>query len=197
MTASNAARHTLHRSGPRAGQGGFTLLEVLASMVIGGALLGALVPAIFEITRVTSLNTTSITAAVQVESAARWLAKDGQGAQNTNLVDGAPAVNTVTLSWTDYTSWGTSFANPGQFTTHSITYSLSGTNLRRSLDGNTRTVASDVTSILFSRSGRVMTIAVTAAPPGLLPFAHQRTYNVTLRSLAPADNGVGPLHYYP
>lgn len=86
----------------------------------------------------------------------QWLSRDIIQAQNSDLVDGAAGVSSATFTWTDYFGGGQ--------TKHSLAYSLSGTNLQRTLDGVTSTVGRKIKQVSFARTSDSVTVIVTASP---------------------------------
>lgn len=152
------------------GQKGITLVEVLVATAITGLIAGALGAAIHQFITTSERGNQKLTALNDVRNAGRWLTLDGRRAQSTNLVDGAPAVGSVTLSWT----------TEGQV--HTTTYSLSGPELKRDLNGTVTTVARHVSTAGFSLAGQLFTATLTSTPEGRSPVSEQATYKVWLRA---------------
>lgn len=177
----------------RSRQKGFTMIELLATMAISGLLLSILVSAMFNINHTTRLNTTMITAATEIENAARQINIDLQIGQTTNLAEGVPS-NSLTISWTDWTDWsgGSGYAIPSDFNhNHTISYSLVGDEIRRSYDSGSPTkVARHINSVVFSRTGGVVTVTLTSASEGVDWPSRQGTYAVALRPISSS-----PLYY--
>ena len=78
-----------------------------------------------------------------------WLAVDVRMAKGTDLADLAPAVSSVTFTWTD------EFNNSAA--PHTSSYALVGNRLVRTYDGSAHTVARRVLSVEFSRSDKTVT----------------------------------------
>jgi hypothetical protein len=87
-----------------------------------------------------------------LQSSAGWVAKDVVNTTAISLVDAAPAVDTVTLGWTDLAS-----------AAHTAVYALSGTDLVRTYDGVDLVIARGVTVADFSLSGQLVTLSMTLA----------------------------------
>ena len=103
-----------------------------------------------------------------------WLSRDIQMAKTTTLVDEAlPVSAPVTLSWTD--EFG------GTTTSHSATYDLVGTDIRRTYDGATHTVGRNVTSVTFSLQGRLITVDLTSTDDKWADVSKQFTHYFYLR----------------
>lgn len=149
------------------------MVELLVTTAIAGMLLSTLAPTIFQFISTTTEGNTSLTATQDVQNAVRWISHDGQMAQSTDLMDGAPPVSSLTLSWTEWQGYET--------VAHSSRYFLIDDDLQRDYDGNVITVARYVSDVQFSLDGRVLTVKVTSAPRGNLQRAEQRTWRVSLR----------------
>jgi prepilin-type N-terminal cleavage/methylation domain-containing protein len=166
-----------------AGQRGFTLIEILVVMAVGSMMMMGLVIATFQAFGSTKANRTEITALDNVRSAAYWITQDIKKAGATNLTDGGPAANSLNLTWTLWYDVNGNLIPGGE--NHSVAYALSGTELRRNLDGSVRPVAKYVTSISFSQqasgTGHMVTITITASPEGKPETAQSRTYDVYLQ----------------
>ena len=147
-------------------QSGFTIVDILIATAIVSLLVGPLLALVSASIRIPAQDTASLRTSHSMQSGASSLSKDLQMAAATDLVDAAPPVSSVTLSWTDeYNSTGTY---------HSTTYSLSGTDLRRNYDGTITTVARSISDIDFSINSKVVTVAVTSG-------GKQLTYTFALR----------------
>jgi hypothetical protein len=122
-------------------------------MTIAALIAGAAGVALFQILDTTSLNNDRFTALHEVDNAHYWVGKDARAAQTTNLADGGPAVNSMTLSWVD-----------GSGVPHSSSYALVGSDLRRNYDGAVLSLARNLSSIQFSRSSQLITVSVVSSP---------------------------------
>lgn len=166
-------------------QKGFTLLEILVVLAVGGILLASVVTAIFQTVRVTAQSTTQIAALEDIKNAAYHLSKDVRMAATTDLEDGADPVSSLTLDWT---SW---YDSNGQLSSvnRQAEYTLSGKKLLRAYDPNTALVGDEATatvgkfisSIEFSRQGQIIVIAITSSPEGKAETAEQKTFRLYLQ----------------
>ena len=142
-------------------QKGFTLVEVLVVMAVGGVIMMGIVLAIHQVVWGTDRSNSQVVALTNVAHAARSIKKDLIMTQNTDLTDGVPQ-SSVTLTWIDYTS----FASGNETSSHSSSYTLSGTQLQRTYDGTESIVGRNITSIGFTQDGRVINVVITATGPG-------------------------------
>lgn len=162
-------------------QKGFTLVEVLVVMAVGGILMTGIVVGIFQVFWGTSRSTSQVTALTDIDRAALAIKKDLMMTQSTNLADNSPIPqSSVTLTWTDYSGWASTDSN------HSSSYALSGTNLVRTYDGVSSNVSRYITSVGFTRNGGFITVIITATGYG----AQQR--NATLKFSALTRAGAIP-----
>jgi len=151
------------------GQGGATLIELVASMSVVMFIAGAAGMSLYQIRDTSNRNNERFTALHEVDNAHYWVAKDARSALSTDLVDGGPPVAAMTLSWTD-----------GGGGPHSSSYSLSGTQLRRNYDGAVLTVARHLSSMQFSLSGQLITVSLVSSP-GMAENDEARDFYVYLR----------------
>jgi len=161
-------------------QKGFTLIEVLVAMAVGGIVMAGVVLGIFQVSWGSVRSSDHVMALTDVHYAALYIKKDLQMAQSTSLTDGDPVPqSTVTLEWTDYTGWATEETRD-----HSVTYTLSGTELLRTYDGTVSIVGRHITYIGFTRSGTVITCVITATGPGITQQTEtlEFTVNVHMRT---------------
>lgn len=150
-------------------QKGLTLVEVLIATAITGMIAGALVTAFHQFVTTSEHGNQKLRALHDVQNAGHWLTLDEERAEATSLADGAPPAATMTLSWT----------SAGQV--HTSTYSLSGTELKRDLNGTVTTVARHVSTAGFSLAGQLLTATLTSTPEGRSAVSEQATYKVWLR----------------
>ena len=148
---------------------GLTLVELLIAGAITALIGGMLSTAIYQFIMTSERGNEKLEALHDVQNAGYWLTRDGLRAETINLVDGAPPADNLTLTWT----------NEGQ--THTITYSLSGTDLERARSGNITTIAHNVADIEFSIDGMVMTVAMTSTPEGRWGVSEEVTFTIWLR----------------
>ena len=143
-------------------QKGFTLIEIVLALAVGGMVMTAALLSIYQVVWGSARTNDQVAALTDVNFATLWLKKDLQMAQQTNLDEGAPPQSSVHLTWIDSTGWTT--ANESD---HSSNYTLSGTDLIRTYDGTTRVVGRYISDIGFTRSGRVVSVSITATGPGV------------------------------
>ncbi len=124
-------------------QRGFTLIELLVAMAVGGMIMGAVTPAIYQLIWVNGRVNGEAVALVDVQTATHWLTRDLVQAQTTSLDNGAPPVDEVTLNWVDLTVWGTAEGSIPHF----VTYSWVEPQLQRNYDGAVTTVGNYLTSV--------------------------------------------------
>lgn len=153
-------------------QKGFTLLEILLVLVVGGLLLVGVVNAIFQTTTITVERSTQITALEDIREVAAQVSKDIRMAATTNLENG------LTLAWTTWYD-ETGELNPVDYY---ISYTPpSGGELQRNYDGALTTVGSYISDIEFSQEVNIITMAITSSPRGNAETAEQRTYQFYLQ----------------
>jgi prepilin-type N-terminal cleavage/methylation domain-containing protein len=133
-------------------QKGFTLLELLVSTGIMSILIAIIGVGIFQAIALSQKANYRVQALSQTRNAVHWMARDIPMAQSTDLVDGGAPVSDATFTWTDV------FADAQ--TPHALSYALVGGELRRTYDGTTITIGRSVSSIGFSRIGRLVTATV-------------------------------------
>ena len=136
----------------RAGQGGFTLVEMMAVMALVGLTATGVSALFLQETRGTTESKSVVSTSMDIGDAGRWFGRDASMAQSSDLVDGAPPVDQIALTWTDWSQL--------EGTMHQSRYWLSGTELKRDYDGTVTTAARNISSVNFSQAGRVITASV-------------------------------------
>lgn len=161
------------------GQRGFTLIEILVAMAVGGMLLSGLVVAIFQTFGVTLSSSTQITALENIKNAAYWITKDVRMAATTNLADGGNSTNSLILDWTNWYDENGEL-NPVD---HHCEYTVSGTDVVRNYDYGVdiRTVGRYISNIQFSRQGQIIFATITTFLEGKPETAEQMTYHLYLQ----------------
>lgn len=142
-------------------QKGFTLIEIMVVMAVGGMIMAVVLLSIYQVVWGTVRTNDQVVVLTDVNYATLWIKYDLQMAQYTDLTDGVPQ-SSVVLSWIDNTDWA------GDNAAHSANYTLSGTELLRTYDGGTeRVIGRYISSIEFTQDGRVITCKITAIGPGI------------------------------
>ena len=126
-------------------QSGFTLVEVLTGTAILSVIMGTIGAGLFQAFNTQAVIVDDGRAINELRKGLSWFAEDVLMAQSTDLVDAAPATATATLNWTNQYL--------GASDAHSSSYSVVGSDLVRTHDGNSHTVARGVVSVSFTRSG--------------------------------------------
>jgi type II secretory pathway pseudopilin PulG len=145
---------------------GAALIELLITVVIMVSIASLLTTSFSQVSSVRKPWRDELAATKDLRHAGSWLARDAFNAQTTNLVDGNPAVGTVTLNWTD-----------GGGLSHISQYVLTGGQLVRDIDGDQIVVARQVVSVGFSLSGSVITFNLeVAASDGTTKTTSLKTY---------------------
>ncbi len=142
------------------GQKGFTLVELLITVAITGLIVSLLGTAIYQIITVTEYGNDKMIATHELQNAAHWVSLDGQMAST------ASGGNELVLTLPDDSS---------------VTYSVVGTELRRTAGGSQMTLARNITSATFSVENRIITMTITSAPEGRANVNEQGTYKIYLR----------------
>jgi len=127
---------------------GFTLVEVLVGVGILTIVMSTIGTAMFQALGTQKGVVDDGLAINELWKGLSWFAEDVKMAQNTDLVDGAPAVASVTFTWTD------EFNDAG--VSHTSSYALVDDMLVRTYDGNAHTVARRAISAAFSLSNRTV-----------------------------------------
>jgi len=177
-------------------QKGFTLVELLVALAVGGILIWGIVVTIHNVTWGTSRTNSQVVALTDVHQAALRLKKDLQMAQSTDLpLDGStvtlsPGGDTVTLEWTDYTTKFGPDDEPLPPQEYSSGYQLSGSELHRTYDGTTSIVGRNITSVAITwdtrvaEDGRVINVVnvvITATKGEVTPRTETLEFSVYLR----------------
>ena len=131
------------------GQRGLTLVEVLVAVGILTTASGLVGGGVFQVLSVQGPWRAELVATKDLRNAAAWFGGDAANAEATDLLDTAPPVGSVSLSWTD-----------GEGQPHTAYYSVSSGALVRDLDGAQTAVARSVASAQFSLAGRLLTTTI-------------------------------------
>jgi prepilin-type N-terminal cleavage/methylation domain-containing protein len=141
-------------------QSGMTMVELIIAIAITGVIVVFLGVSIYQIVTISEYGNNRLTALHEIQNAAYWLNTDGQGAMS--AVGGSQLMLTLSDNST-------------------VIYSLSGTDLIRSVDGTPLTVARNITGASFSVNDRIITINLTSSPLSRDDVSQQGTYMVYLR----------------
>ena len=144
---------------------GFTLVELIIATAITGLIVSFLGTAIYQIITVTEYGNDRLTAMHELQNAAHWVSLDGQMART------ASGGDELTLTLTDGST---------------VTYTLTGTKLRRRTGGPGMLLAKNVNDINFSVDNRTITMTITVSPEGRDNVIENGTYKVYLR---PVEEG--------
>lgn len=193
----------------RNSQKGFTLVEMLVMMAVGGILLSGVVTAIFQTVNVTAHSSTQITALEDIKIVAHQLSKDIRISSNTTLADPAVGESILGLTWTtwyketdgtedlisygidhycEYTLLGEEGEIQLQYWEWDCDPAVEGEDYCNQenwwesiLPINTTTVGWYISKIEFSREGSIITAAITSSPDGKAETAETRTYHFYVR----------------
>lgn len=160
-------------------QKGFTLIEIMVAMAVGGILLSGLVTAIFLTTGITMRSSTQITALEDIKTVARQLSIDMSSSSNITLADEPQPVNILGLDWT---TW---YDETGNLTRidHYCEYTLlEEGKVQREYwktgeSHDITTIGRYISNIEFSQDGSIVTVTITSSPEGRDETAEQMTYD--------------------
>ena len=141
-------------------QAGMTMVELIVAIAITGVIVAFLGTAIYQIITVSEYGNNRLTALHELQNTAHWLNLDGQGAL------AATGGGQLVLTLSDNST---------------VTYALSGAELRRSAGGSQVTLARNISSAIFTVNNRVITMDLTSAPIARDDVSASRTYMVYLR----------------
>jgi len=141
-------------------QKGMTMVELVVATAVTGIIVVFLGTAIYQILTVTGYGNNRLIAAHELENAAYWLNRDGQ--QSITASGGSG----LSLTLSDNST---------------VTYALTGTELRRTAGGNNIILARNIASLNFSVSNRVITMSLTSSLVGRDSVSENGTYQVYLR----------------
>lgn len=123
---------------------GFTLVELLVNVGILGIISGLMMTGLFQSLGVTRFWSDDVKATHSLRQAMSVIATDTLSATATDLVDGATAVDSLTLDWVD-----------GSGSPQTATYGVSGSNLTKTIDGNQIILSRNVVAVSFALAGSV------------------------------------------
>ena len=158
-------------------QRGFTLVELLVALAVGSVVITGTLLTIHQVVYGTIRARSQTVALNDVNFAAARIKEDIIMAQSTSLTDGYPVpCSSLTLSWVDYTLFASEQQN-----LHLCMYTLSGTELLRTYDGTVSIVGRNITSIGFTRNGRVITCNITATDTSVQERSKTLTFSMRMR----------------
>jgi len=144
-------------------QAGMTMVELIVTIAITGVIVAFLGTAIFHIINVSEYGNSEFTALHELQNAAYWFNKDVPEAKT--AVGGSQMVLTL----------------PDNST---ITYTLTGTTLKRTAGSSQLTLALNISQATFSINGRLATMFIKSTPIGRNNVSENGTYMGYLRPVA-------------
>jgi prepilin-type N-terminal cleavage/methylation domain-containing protein len=141
-------------------QAGYTLIELMAAVVITGLIgLGATI-SIFQVLTQTTKNSDYTIANRNAMNAIHWISRDAMMAQTMDGVDDFPQNGNLSLSWVEWDS-----------TAHTANYSLENGNLFRIYSDGSQVVRTlvaeyinpDANSTYCSSDNGVLTVTITSS----------------------------------
>ncbi len=171
-------------------QKGFTLLELIVVMAVGGLLMMGVVVSIFQVATSTSRSNSQGIVLADVQRAAWQITKDLQMSHSTGIAVGdsvvVSPVSSVTLRWIDFTS---AFEAEGAEKNHSSTYSLTDNGeLVRTYDGAVSIAGRNITSLRFTQQEPwVVSVAITSTGPTTQQRSKTLEFSVHMRSWGTAE----------
>lgn len=156
------------------GQGGFTLVETLVSTGIMGLVVALMSTGLFQALTATEKANAGQQVQGTTRGASVWLLRDVPMGRSTDLMDAGAPVSSAIFTWIDYFGGGA--------LSHSVSYALANGDLVRNYDGGSFAVARGVGSVSFSRTGRLVTVTLAAAPSGRFNVTDQKSLKILMRS---------------
>jgi prepilin-type N-terminal cleavage/methylation domain-containing protein len=142
------------------GERGFTLLESVLTIAITGFIVAVLSLTVQQIVTVPEKGGAQTNAVHSVQNAAHWMTLDGQTALS------AVGGDDLTLTL------------PGGSV---ISYTLDGTELKRTYASKTQTLADDISSVNFDVQDRTIYMTIVATPESRWGISENQTYQVYMR----------------
>ena len=130
------------------GERGFTLLETMVALGIlslGMTMVGS---GVFQVLSVQRYWQDQRVATKDLRHVGSWFAGDALNAQSVTI-GGTPLGSSITIFWTDSAA-----------ASHTVIYSLSGSDLTRDLDGVSHTIAEKIVSVNWALAGKVVTMTL-------------------------------------
>ncbi|MFC1897229.1 type II secretion system protein J [Chloroflexota bacterium] len=161
-------------------QGGFTLIEVLVTLAVGGVILIGIVSSMQMVTVGSSRSNSEVVALDEVNRAFLYIKKDLSTYNNIDLNVTLPDL--ITISWSDETAQEGGL--PWQY---EVTYSLSGTELLRIYTINDspaseQIIGRHITYLSFTSrtgiNGRFIDVVITATKGDMTPRSETLSFSV-------------------
>ena len=141
-------------------QEGMSMVELITAVAVTGIIVVFLGTTVYHILTVSEYGNEKFTALHELQNAAYWFNKDGQEAKT------ATGGSQLVLTLTDNST---------------VTYSLVGTDLRRTAGGPQIILAHNISSVSFSVNSRTATMYLISTPVGRNEVSENGTYMVYLR----------------
>lgn len=160
-------------------QRGFTLIEILVAMAVGGVVLMCILSSIQMVTFGTARSNNQVVALDEVNRAFLYIKKDLSTYNDVDLDVEPPDL--ITINWTDET-----FHPQVGAREHEVAYSLSGTELLRiyTIDGIStpaQIIGRHITYLSFTRTGefgRFIDVVITATKGEMIPRSETLSFSV-------------------
>jgi type II secretory pathway pseudopilin PulG len=159
-------------------QKGFTVIELLIMVAVGGILTFGTVNAIFQVVVGTSRTNSQVVALTDVHHAALQLKKDLQMAQESIIFLNGEEFLALRLDWTDYTSF-----EAAENINHTSIYQLSNSELHRTYDGISSIVGRNITSVDVTSSDRLINVVLTSTKGDATPHSETLEFGVLMRGV--------------
>jgi prepilin-type N-terminal cleavage/methylation domain-containing protein len=164
---------------PKVTEKGFTLIEMLVSLAIAGAVMGVMSAAVITIIRTTAQNDEWNINLRQVQNAGHWITSDALMAQAVS--DNTTGVF-LSLSWSDWNNIGSTQYN------NNIQYILNGSTLTRSLNGGpailiAQYIVTANTTCDWDYVEQKLTVNIAASSRAPSQRAVQETYEISPRPM--------------
>lgn len=142
------------------GERGYTLLELMITLAITGAIAIVLGMVVQQTVTVPARGGDEVNAQHAIQNAVHWVSLDGQAAKAASGGSG------LTLTLPDSSS---------------VSYVLDGNALHRVSGSSDRTIARQISSASFSVEWRLITMNITAAPDSRWDISENGTYRISMR----------------
>jgi prepilin-type N-terminal cleavage/methylation domain-containing protein len=157
-------------------QRGFTLFELLISLVIAAIVAVAAGTTVAQVVTSSNISNNNMTALNNVRAAGEWLSRDGRNAQTCDSTFSlTPSSGALTMTWTDYS---------GVLNTAVYIISSDNTLVRTYTHGagpaQTTTVATHMTAVSGSATGKIIAVSSVTANAGSQSLT--MTYQIAMRS---------------